>query len=127
MILWLLVIQHLCDWSYEQTDRFVTDSLILRQFCRLYLGLAPDDTTLSRWANQIQPEQRLWLPNGVTELARQRKVRGAGSCRPTARSCPPPFITQPRLASCRWRVGPACRHWKLVRWPPDAVLRLNLR
>jgi hypothetical protein len=41
--------------SYEQTERFVCDSIVLRQFCRLYLEPAPDDTTLIRWANQIGP------------------------------------------------------------------------
>jgi len=32
--------------SYEQTEHFVSDSIVLRQFCRLYLEPAPDDTTL---------------------------------------------------------------------------------
>src|SRR4030095_3617147 len=35
VILRLLVVQHLYDWSYAQTEHFVGDSLTLRQFCRL--------------------------------------------------------------------------------------------
>src|SRR5687767_14045540 len=36
VILRLLVVKRLYRWSYEQTERFVGDSLVLRQFCRLY-------------------------------------------------------------------------------------------
>src|SRR5215217_1541814 len=51
----MLVVKHLYGWSYKQTEQFVGDSLVLRQFCRLYLEPAPDATTLLRWANLIQP------------------------------------------------------------------------
>ena len=44
----MLVVKKLYGWSYRQTERFVCDSIVLRQFCRLYLQSAPDDTTLIR-------------------------------------------------------------------------------
>ena len=50
VILRMLVVRRLYDWTYEETEHFVGDSLVLRQFCRLYLKRAPDDTTLIRWA-----------------------------------------------------------------------------
>lgn len=50
VVLRLLVIKRLYGWSYEQVEHFVGDSLVLRQFCRLYLRPVPDDTTLLRWA-----------------------------------------------------------------------------
>jgi IS5 family transposase len=74
VILRLLVVKHLYGWSYEQTEHFVNDSLILRQFCRLYLTKAPDDTTLLRWANLIQPATLHQLLDRVVELARGNKV-----------------------------------------------------
>jgi transposase, IS5 family len=74
VVLRLLVVKHLYGWSYEQTEQFVNDSIVLRQFCRLYLAPVPDDTTLLRWANLIQPETLHRLLNRVTELARARKV-----------------------------------------------------
>lgn len=46
VILRMLVVKRLYNWSYEQTEHFVSDSIVLRQFCRLYLESAPDDTTL---------------------------------------------------------------------------------
>jgi hypothetical protein len=49
----MLVVKRLYGFSYEECERFVSDSITLRQFCRLYLQPAPGDTTLIRWANLI--------------------------------------------------------------------------
>ncbi len=35
VILRLLVVKRLYGWSYEETERFVGDSLVLRQCCRV--------------------------------------------------------------------------------------------
>jgi transposase, IS5 family len=48
VILRMLVVKHLYGWSYEATERWVSDRLILRQFCRVYVESVPDDTTLGR-------------------------------------------------------------------------------
>src|SRR5947209_16953604 len=56
VILRMLVVMRLYGWSYEQAEYFVNDSLVLRQFCRVYLEKVPDDTVLIRWANTIGPE-----------------------------------------------------------------------
>src|SRR5215207_2075 len=71
----------LCAWttptmvgSYEQTEHFVNDSIVLRQFCRLYLEGAPDDTTLIRWANTIGARTLAALNDRAVELAQSLKV-----------------------------------------------------
>jgi transposase, IS5 family len=74
VILRLLVVKHLYDWSYQHTEQWVADSLVLRQFCRLYAERVPDDTTLRGWANLIQPETLHHLLDHVVDLARQHKV-----------------------------------------------------
>ncbi len=74
VILRMLVVKHLYGWSYEQTEQWVNDSLVLRQFCRVYLEKVPDDTTLLRWANVIQPNTLQGLLDHVVDLARQLKV-----------------------------------------------------
>lgn len=79
VILRMLVVKRLYGWSYEQTERFVNDSIVLRQFCRLYLESAPDDTTLIRWANTIGPETVHALNDRAVELARSSKVTRGGS------------------------------------------------
>jgi len=35
VILRMLIVRRLYDWSFEATERNVSDSLLLRQFCRL--------------------------------------------------------------------------------------------
>jgi transposase, IS5 family len=74
VVLRMLVVKHLYGWSYEQTEQWVNDSLVLRQFCRVYLERVPDDTTLIRWANLIQPETFQGLLDHVVGLACQLKV-----------------------------------------------------
>jgi len=74
VILRLLVVQHLYGWSYQQTEHWVKDSLVLRQFCRVYLEAVPDDTTLLRWANLIQPQTVHELLDHVVQMARSLKV-----------------------------------------------------
>ena len=74
VILRMLVVKRLYGWSYEQTEHFVSDSIVLRQFCRLYLQSAPDDTTLIRWANLIGAKTLERLNERAVELARSLKV-----------------------------------------------------
>ena len=74
VILRLLVVKRLYGWSYEEVERFVGDSLVLRQFCRVYLEKVPDDTVLIRWANTIGPEALQALNERVIQLARSLKV-----------------------------------------------------
>jgi IS5 family transposase len=74
VILRMLIVKHLYDWSYEQTEQWVSDSLVLRQFSRLYAERVPDDTTLLRWANLIQPNTLQQLLDHVVDLARQKHV-----------------------------------------------------
>ena len=74
VILRMLVVKRLYGWSYEHTEHFVSDSIVLRQFCRLYLQSAPDDTTLIRWANLIGPKNLESLNDRAVELARSLKV-----------------------------------------------------
>lgn len=74
VILRSLVVKRLYRLSYEQTEYQARDSLVLRQFCRVYLNEVPDDTTLIRWAALIQPETLERFNQRLTVLAAQLKV-----------------------------------------------------
>ena len=74
VILRMLAVKRLYSLSYEQTEYQVRDSLVLRQFCRVYLQDVPDDTTLIRWAGLIQPETLEQFNQRLTQLAVQLKV-----------------------------------------------------
>jgi IS5 family transposase len=74
VVLRMLVVKRLYNFSYEQTERFVNDSIVLRQFTRLYLERVPDDTTLIRWANVIGSQTVRTLNDRVVELAHRLKA-----------------------------------------------------
>jgi IS5 family transposase len=74
VILRLLIAKHLSQWSFQETQERVNESLVLRWFCRVYFRRMPDDTTLIRWAQLIRPETLHALNDRVVELATQAKV-----------------------------------------------------
>lgn len=81
VILRMIVVRRLYDWSYEQTEYQVADSLILRQFCRVYLQDVPDDSTLIRWAGYLRPATLAALNERVVTLAVQARVTRARKLR----------------------------------------------
>jgi IS5 family transposase len=74
VIIRMLVVKMLYHCSYAETERLVSDSLVLRQFCRVYLKPVPDDTTLIKWANLIQAETLQQFNERITQLALEYKV-----------------------------------------------------
>ena len=106
VILRLLVVKRLYSWSYEQTERFVADSLVLRQFCRVYWETVPDDTTLIRWANLIGPNTIAQLNDRVVALARSLKVTRGRKLRLDSTSWRRPSTTRPTAdgwaTGCGW-------------------------
>ncbi len=84
VILRMLAVRHLFNWSYEGTEQTISDSLVLRQFCRVYFQAVPDHTTLCKWARLIQPEtlkafnQRIMELAVADKLTRGRKLRMDG-------------------------------------------------
>jgi IS5 family transposase len=74
VLLRMLIVKHLHQWSYQDTEEQVDQNLILRWFCRLYWAPVPDDTTLLRWANTLQPQTLHALNDRVVHLAVQAKV-----------------------------------------------------
>jgi transposase, IS5 family len=74
VVLRMLIVKHLYQWSYQETEDRVDESLVLRWFCRVYWANVPDDTTLIRWANTLRPETLHTLNDRVVQLAVQAKV-----------------------------------------------------
>jgi len=88
-ILRLLLVKHLHNWSFQETEESVADSLVLRWFTRVYFRRVPDDTTLIRWSQLIRPETLEALNARVVQLAVRarvtsgRKLRVDATCVPT--------------------------------------------
>ena len=70
----MLAIKRLYRFTYRQTEWHVRDSLVLRWFCRAYLYVVPDYSTLNRWALLIKPETLHAFNERIDTLARELKV-----------------------------------------------------
>lgn len=74
VVLRMLVLKHLYDWSFADCEREVRGSLIYRAFCRLDCERVPDAKTLIRLAQALGPE--VWKPilERLVQVGRQRRV-----------------------------------------------------
>ena len=50
VIIRMLAVRRLYSLSYEKTERYVSDSLVLRWFCRVYFNPVLDHSNLNKWA-----------------------------------------------------------------------------
>jgi hypothetical protein len=71
VLLRLLIVKHLQQWSYQDTEEQVDQNLILRWFCRLYWAPVPDDTTLIGWANTFSLRRCMPSPTGSCSWRRK--------------------------------------------------------
>ncbi len=78
----MTVARRLCDWSYEETERFGSDSLVLRRFCLLYPQPTPhhpnrvgrpdssrDPGLAQLRCTWVSPTSRCWRHGGRRRLA----------------------------------------------------------
>jgi transposase, IS5 family len=84
VLLRLLLVKHLYDWSEQQIAEQVEDSLVLRWFSRLGLQSAPAVSTVSQAAGLVSVSELEALANRV-EQARERAKESEGRLRPTYR------------------------------------------
>lgn len=74
VVLRMLVLKHLRDWSFDDCEREVRGSLVYRAFCRIDCERVPDAKTLIRLAHLLGPETLKPVLERVVQLARQRGV-----------------------------------------------------
>src|SRR2546421_6183662 len=86
VLLRMLMLKHLYQWSYKELEARVKDSLVLRWFCRVAFHGVPDGSTLWRWEQTLRPETVHALNDRVVQLAKQahitkgRKLRLDATC-----------------------------------------------
>ena len=56
MVLRLLILKHIRNWSYEVLEREVRANLVYRDFTLVGGGKAPDAKTMGRWGVALGPE-----------------------------------------------------------------------
>jgi IS5 family transposase len=74
VILRLLLLKHIRDWSYEEVEREVRANLLYRQFTRIGGGAVPDNKSMSRFGRQLGPEIIEKLHQRVVAIAQENKV-----------------------------------------------------
>jgi IS5 family transposase len=74
VVLRMLVLKHLYDWSFDECEREVRGSLVYRAFCRIDCERVPDAKTLIRLSHLLGPGILKGLVERLVALARQRNV-----------------------------------------------------
>ena len=74
VILRILTLKHLRSLSYEKIILNVNESLVLRQFCRIYFNPIPHKSTLIRWSNQISQSTLEEFNRRLNKIAIQLQV-----------------------------------------------------
>ncbi len=74
VLLRMLILKHLYQWSYKELEGRVKDSLVLRWFCRVAFHAVPDSSTLWRWEQTLRPETVHVLVDQAARLAKQARV-----------------------------------------------------
>ena len=74
VVLRLLLLKHIRNWSYEVVEREVRANLVYRSFTRVGGGKVPDDTVMNKWALALGPEVIENLHKRVVTIAQQEKV-----------------------------------------------------
>src|SRR5215216_15833 len=74
IILRMMLLKHIRDWSFVDLTREVRANLVYREFTRIGGGKVPDDKTMGRLARQLGPEVVEKLHQRVVEIAIEKKV-----------------------------------------------------
>ncbi len=74
VILRMMLLKHVRDWSYDVLTREVRANLVYREFTRIGGEKVPDDKTMGRLGRQLGPDLVQKLNERVVEIARQNKI-----------------------------------------------------
>ena len=74
VLLRMLILKHVWNWSYETLEREVRANVVYRTFCRIGTERVPDAKTLVRLGQAVGPEAIAELHNRIVAVAQERKV-----------------------------------------------------
>jgi len=74
VVLRLLVLKHMRNWSYEVLEREVRANLVYRDFTRVGAAKMPDAKTMGRWGPALGPEVIKQIHERIVEIARDHRV-----------------------------------------------------
>ena len=74
VVLRMLVLKHLYDWSFDECEREVRGSLVYRAFCRIDCERVPDAKTLIRLSQALGGDVLKKILERLVVIARERRV-----------------------------------------------------
>src|ERR1700751_2648802 len=74
MVLRLLILKHIRNWSYEVLEREVRANLVYRDFTHVGGGKMPDAKTMGRWGVALGPEVLKQVHERMVKIARDKGV-----------------------------------------------------
>jgi len=74
VVLRMLLLKHVRDWSYETLSREVRANLVYREFTRIGGEKVPDDRTMGNLARQLGPAVIEKLHRRVVEIAQENEI-----------------------------------------------------
>src|ERR1700688_384144 len=74
MVLRLLVLKHIRNWSYEVLEREVRANLVYRDFTHVGGGKMPDAKTMGRWGLALGPQVLKQIHERIVKIARAKGV-----------------------------------------------------
>jgi transposase, IS5 family len=74
VVLRMLILKHVRNWSYDTLEREVRANLVYRSFCRIGLEKVPDAKTLVRLGQAVGPEVVEQLHERIVALAQEKRI-----------------------------------------------------
>jgi transposase, IS5 family len=74
MVLRLLILKHIRNWSYEVLEREVRANLVYRDFTRVGGAKMPDAKTMGRWGVALGPQVLKQVHERMVKIAREKGV-----------------------------------------------------
>jgi transposase, IS5 family len=74
MVLRLLILKHVRNWSYDVLEREVRANLVYRDFTRVGGAKTPDAKTMGRWGVAIGPKVLKQIHGRMVQIAQDKKV-----------------------------------------------------
>jgi transposase, IS5 family len=74
MVLRLLILKHVRNWSYQVLEREVRANLVYRDFTRVGGDKMPDAKTMGRWGVAVGPEVVKRVHERIVEIAQDQRI-----------------------------------------------------
>ena len=74
VVLRLLILKHVRNWSYQVLEREVRANLVYRDFTRVGGDKTPDAKTIGRWGLAVGPETIKQIHDRMVQIAREQDV-----------------------------------------------------